>query len=150
MKSKVGLLLVGWVALLGGAGDAGANECAEARQHLVVARRALQVHDYGRAIAEYQASYERDGDPVTLIFLARTHEQLGHLATALDLYRSYLDETAAPDRHRIFAVEGEIARLSTLLLEQRIQIFDDGDAAVPKVPLIDDAPAHEPPPVRDL
>ena len=146
MKSKVGLLLIGSLVLLGGADGAAANECAEARQHLVIARRALQVHDYGRAIAEYQASYERDGDPVTLIFLARTHEQLGHLATALDLYRSYLDETAAAGGHRIFAVEGEIARLSTLLLEQRIQIFDDGDAAVPKVPLIDDAPA----PVRDL
>lgn len=150
MESKVALLLVGLVSLLGDARTAVAHECAEARQHLVVARRALQVHDYGRAIAEYQASYERDGDPVTLIFLARTHEQLGHLATAIDLYRSYLDETAA-DGHRIFAVEGEIARLSTLLLEQRIEIFDDdGDAAIPKVPLIDDAPAHAPAPIRDL
>ena len=152
MKSKLGLLFIcGMLALAGEAG-AGANECVEARQHLVIARRALQVHDYGRAIAEYQASYEQDGDPLTLIFLARTQSQIGHLSTAIDLYRTYLEETT--EGHRTFHVEAEIDRLSTLLLEHRIEIFDDSDAALPKVPLFDDSgsgpPAHQAAPVQDL
>ena len=73
----------------------------------------MQVHDYARAIGEYQRSYEEDGNPVTLLLLARTYEQLGQAATASDLYRSYL--------------------------EQRIEIFDDRDAAAfPKLPVVDD------------
>lgn len=152
MKSKLGLLFICGMVALGGARTAGANECAEARQHLVIARRALQVHDYGRAIAEYQASYEQDGDPLTLIFLARTQSQVGHLSTAIDLYRTYLDETT--DGHRKFYVEAEIDRLSTLLLEPRIEIFDDSEAGLPKIPLFDESapvtPAHQPAPVQAL
>lgn len=152
MKSTLGLLFFCAVVALGSERSAGADECAQARQHLVIARRALQVHDYGRAIAEYQASYEQDGDPVTLIFLARTQSQIGHLSTAIDLYRTYLDETT--DGHRTFHVEAEIDRLSTLLLEHRIEIFDDSDAGSPKVPLFDESgpvpPGHQPAPVQDL
>ncbi|HEX9103661.1 MAG TPA: hypothetical protein VF997_15730 [Polyangia bacterium] len=116
---------------------AAANECVEARQHLVIARRALQVHDYRRAIAEYEASYLQDGDPLTLIFLARTYALAGQPATAIDLYRGYL-EAVPPDR-RTFSVEGEIARLGTLVLGPRIEIFDDADAgAFEALPVVDD------------
>jgi len=135
MKSKIGFLLT--CAILTGAPRAQANECAEARQHLVIARRALQVHDYARAITEYQTSYEQDGNPSTLLFLARTEADIGQFSTAIDLYRSYLEQ--APVAHRAFDVDGEIRRLSTLLLERNIEIFDDRDrGALPKVPVVDD------------
>jgi tetratricopeptide (TPR) repeat protein len=136
MKSKTGFLLGCAMLLVAGASVARANECAEARQHLVIARRALQVHDYARAITEYQTSYEQDGNPSTLLFLARTEADIGEFSTAIDLYRSYLDQ--APAEHRAFDVEGEIRRLSTIILERNIEIFDDRDrSAVPKVPVVD-------------
>ena len=134
---KLGLLVLCVLAPLGAGGRAAADECASARQHLVVARRALQVHDYARAIAEYQTSYEQDGHPLTLLLLARTYAQTGEVASALDLYRDYLDAVPADERTRW--VESEIARLSTLALDRRIAIFDDSDsAAFPAVPIVDD------------
>ncbi|MGZ3428464.1 MAG: hypothetical protein ACXVCV_17550, partial [Polyangia bacterium] len=102
-----------WVSL---GGRAGADECAEAGQHLRIARRAIQVGDHARAIAELKASYEADGRPVTLIFLARTYAETGQLSMAIDLYRGYLEQV--PASQRTFSVEGEIARLSKLLLAQ--------------------------------
>ena len=117
MTSKLGIVLTAAFVSLVAARGAGADECASARQHLVIARRALQVHDYQRAVAEYQRSYEEDGDSTTLILLARAYEQLGQTATASDLYRSYL--------------------------EQRIEIFDDRDAAAFRtLPLVDDIVAR--------
>lgn len=111
------------------------NECAAAKQHLVIARRALEVHDYARAVAEYQASYEEDGDPLTLVLLARTEAERGQLAAALDLYRSYL--AAVPTGQRTLYVEREVTRLSTLVLDRSIQIFDDDGAGIPAVPVLD-------------
>jgi len=52
------------------------------------------------------------------------------------LYRRYLEQTA--DGHRTFYVEGELNRLSTLLIEHRIEIFDDSDSGFPNVPLVDE------------
>lgn len=114
---------------------AAANECAGVRQHLVIARRALEVHDYARAVAEYQASYEEDGDPLTLVLLARTEAERGQLAAALDLYRSYLADV--PTGQRTLYVEREVTRLSALVLDRSIQIFDDDGAALPVVPILD-------------
>ena len=140
MRSSLHLLGVlftcGILSLCAG-GRAAANECAEARQHLLVARRALEVRDYARAIVEYQTSYEEDGRPVTLLLLARTYAQTGELAGALELYREYLDQVPADERTRY--VEGEIARLSKLLLDRSIEIFDDSDLrGLPAVPIVDD------------
>ncbi len=136
VSQRLGILVA--CAIACGSGTAGARECADAKQPLVVARRALQVHDYPRAIAEYEASYEADGEPVTLIFLARTYVQTGQLSMAIDLYRAYLDEV--PDGKRTFDVAGEIERLASLELDRRIQIFDDSDeAAFRALPVVDDA-----------
>ncbi len=135
MRNLVIWVACGWV-LLGSAGVARA-ECAEARQHLLIARRAVQVHDYARAIAEYRRGYEDDGQPLTLVLLARTYAQAGDLSLALDVYRAYLDE--APDGPRASYVAGEIARLSSLALDRQIEIFDDGDVArLPALPVVDD------------
>ena len=140
MRQHLGILVA--CAIACGASTAAARECADARQHLVIARRALQVHDYPRAIAEYEASYEADGEPVTLTLLARTYAQTGQLSMAIDLYRAYLDEV--PHGERTFYVEGEIARLASLELDRHIQIFDDSDAeAFRTLPILDDtALAH--------
>ena len=139
MRQHLGILVA--CAIACGASTAAARECADARQHLVIARRALQVHDYPRAIAEYEASYEADGEPVTLILLARTYAQTGQLSMAIDLYRAYLDEV--PHGERTFYVEGEIARLASLELDRHIQIFDDSDAeAFRTLPILDDTVAH--------
>jgi regulator of sirC expression with transglutaminase-like and TPR domain len=116
-------LLLCVAVTLGGAA-ASANECASARQHLVVARRAAAVHDFQRAIREYQQSYELDGEPVTLVMLAQIYARAGDLPTAIDTYRAYLEEV--PAGARAYAVEQEIARLSTAVLADEIPIFDDG------------------------
>lgn len=135
LSQRLGILVV--CAIASSAGTAAARECADAKQHLVIARRALQVHDYPRAIAEYEASYEADGEPVTLIFLARTYAQTGQLTMAIDLYRAYLDEV--PQGQRTDDVESEIARLASLELNRRIAIFDDSDdAAFRTLPIVDD------------
>jgi hypothetical protein len=49
-----------------------------------------------------------------------------------------LDNTV-PAGRRTFYVEAEVARLSTLLLEQRIPVFDESDErAYPAIPVIED------------
>ena len=97
---------------------------------------AIQVGDYARAIAEFRTSYEEDGQSLTLIFLARVYAETGQLSMAIDLYRGYLEQV--PIGKRTFSVEGEITRLSKLLLNQRIRIFDESDvAAFPELPTVD-------------
>ncbi|HEY2743233.1 MAG TPA: hypothetical protein VGL86_01365 [Polyangia bacterium] len=99
------------------------DDCADAGEHLRIARRAVTVHDYATAIAHFKASYELDGQPLTLIFLARAYVADGDLFSAIELYRSYLE--VEPSSRRTFDVEAEIARLSQRLLTTRIAIFDD-------------------------
>ncbi len=99
------------------------DDCADAGEHLRIARRALTVRDFPTAIAHFKASYELDGQPLTLIFLARAYAADGDLFSAIELYRSYLE--VEPTSQRTFDVEGEIARLSKRLLSARIAIFDD-------------------------
>jgi hypothetical protein len=111
-----------------------------AAQHLVVARRALTVHDYPTAITHFQQSYERDGSPLTLIFLARAYEGEGDLLSALELYRSYLEQV--PIGRRAYDVESDITRLSERLLAQRIAIFDDDATADSDIAIFDDDAAR--------
>ena len=99
------------------------DDCADAGEHLRIARRALTVHDYATAIAHFKASYELDGEPLTLLFLARAFTADGDLFSAIELYRSYLEEE--PAGRRTVDVEAEIARLSQKLLSTRIAIFDE-------------------------
>ena len=110
-----------------GVASADECECGKAgRVHLVIARRAITVGDYQRAIAEYQASYEADGQPLTLIFLARAYTRFGELRSAIETYREYLEEV--PFDRRTYDVESEIARLSEIIFRQRIASFDDDTA----------------------
>jgi hypothetical protein len=111
------------------------HECARAGQHLVIARRAMAVHDFSRAIREYQASYELDGEPLTLIFLAQAYSRIGDLPSAIEMYRAYLGEV--PAGARAYAVEQEVAHLSTVVLAGVIPIFDDGDDLERRIPIVD-------------
>lgn len=79
--------------------------------------------DDATAIAHFKTSYELDGDPLTLIFLARAYAHENDLFSAIELYRSYLDQD--PSGRRAGDVEAEIDRLTDRLLAQRIAIFDD-------------------------
>ncbi|HXU70187.1 MAG TPA: hypothetical protein VN947_12710 [Polyangia bacterium] len=97
--------------------------CADAAAHLRIARRAITVNDYATAIANFKTSYELDGEPLTLVFLARAYVHENDLFSAIELYKSYLDQV--PSGLRASYVEGEIDRLTDRLLAQRIAIFDD-------------------------
>ena len=100
----------------------GDDDCADAADHLRIARRAVTVDDYATAIVHFKSAYELDGNPLTLIFLARAYTHQGDLFSAIELYRSYLEES--PIGRRAFDVESEIKRLSQQLLAQRIAIFE--------------------------
>lgn len=100
----------------------GDDDCADAAEHLRIARRAVTVADYPTAVTHFKAAYELDGNALTLIFLARAYTHEGDLFAAIELYRNYLEEV--PSGRRAFDAESEIRRLSSQLLAQRITIFE--------------------------
>ena len=100
----------------------GDDDCSDAADHLRIARRAVTVDDYATAIVHFKSAYELDGNPLTLIFLARAYTHQGDLFSAIELYRNYLEEV--PVGRRAFDAESEIRRLSSQLLSQRITVFE--------------------------
>lgn len=105
------------VALLGGAPPARAQNSQGAAEALF--KEALtfaKQGDFATAIDKFQASYQMDPAPGTLLGLAMAEEKAGRVAAALAHYRDLLAVAKKDrDRARQSAAEGGIARLEPMV-----------------------------------
>jgi hypothetical protein len=107
---------------------------------------------YREALAEYQALYAERQAPHLLLEMARTHQRLGDVSQAIDLYRRYLAaETARAPALRAEA-EQQMRRLSALggASSSMAVVDDDTPAASPSMGVVDDdtRPVPLPIPIR--
>jgi hypothetical protein len=60
---------------------------------------------------------------------------MGQWSSAMDMYRAYLERV--PVAARAYAVETELNRLSTIVLQGAIPVFDDSDELTRRIPVFD-------------
>jgi len=98
------------VLLLGaGAGTAGADDTASARQHYQTGTRLFEVGEYRKALEEFRAAHVAKPDPAFLYNSAQCHRLLGERREALTLYRRFL--TLDPQSPKRPLVEKQIREL---------------------------------------
>jgi tetratricopeptide (TPR) repeat protein len=91
-----------------------ASTKARFQQHYDAAMTAYKDASYANAIAEFEASYAIDPQPLLIFNIAQSYRKAGKLDTALAKYREYLDRDPSAERDRVGELikqtEGEVAR----------------------------------------
>ncbi len=83
-------------------------------------REAFEAGDYEQAIARFERANELIRAPTHTLYLARSHEKLGLLVLARELYREIEREQLAPDAPPPFLQAQQDARDELAALEKRI------------------------------
>ncbi len=93
------------------------EDAAEQAARLVEEGTALfQARDFEQAAIVFQQAYNLDPHPVLLFNIARAHQEMGDLPTALRMFRDVLGLDA--DENVVGAATGRIATLEQMLTEQ--------------------------------
>lgn len=112
-----------------------------AHDHYTVGRDSYRAGLYGRALEEFELSYEAAPSPNTQLYVARSLRELGRWAEAAEHFRATIRE--AEERGAKYAAAREAAQAELRDVEVRIE-----RAEPPKVEAPPAAPA--PPPVVDI
>jgi len=115
--------------LLAVPGQARADDIEEAKRHFDQAETAYKLGKYKEAIVSYEAAYKAMSEPAFLYNIAQAHRQQYnldkksfHLHKALNLYKTYLRESKAPERKQVVKN----------LIEELKQIISAVEANTPK------------------
>ncbi len=80
-----------------------------ARSHYETGSRYYQMSDYKRALAEFQQAYRLEPLPGLAFNIARCHEMVGDMPSAIEMYETYLHKKPDADNRDLV-----MARLETL------------------------------------
>lgn len=112
------------------------KEAAEAKLLFETGKKAYNVGDFAKSIADWKKGYELSGDALFLFNMAQAHRQLKQYEPALFLYRAYLREL--PNAPNSADVQQRIEQLEQLLAKAQ---QPPNEAITP--PATPDDPAHE-------
>lgn len=74
---------------------------AEFGRHYSAAMDAYKHADYAHAIAEFEAAYAIDEQPLLIFNIAQSFRRAGRLADALGKYKEYLQHDPSAERDRV-------------------------------------------------
>jgi len=83
---------------------------ARFQQHYQAALGFYNARQYPEAIAEFEAAYGVDGQPMLLYNIGQAYRKAGKLELALAKYREYLAKDPAAERERVRPLIEEIER----------------------------------------
>jgi tetratricopeptide (TPR) repeat protein len=109
--------------------------------HFETAKRLFEVHEFGKALEEYNAAYVAKPDPAFLFNIGQCYRKLGQNDVALDFFQQFLRKAPADDPNRS-QVE---ARIADIQAEERAK-GAQGPQAKPEPTPLPAAPASLPPP----